>query len=124
MLDFNPGRFVLQNQEIMNVVGLRQTNYVVSKFGRKLPNGPRKIESCVNYGLPNLDYYEVWATENNEDQIFYTKARATPLVVTPFSTVSSKRKKTKTARDIPQLYAHYGSFLRKLQQSYRKRRPY
>ena len=124
MLDFNPGRFVLRNQRIMDVVGLRQTNYVVSKFGRKRPNGPRKIKSCVNYGLPNLDYYEVWATENNEDQVFYTKTRGTPLIVTPFSTISRKRKRTNTARDIPTLYAHYGSFIRKLKQSYRKRRPH
>ena len=80
MFDFNTGRFVLRNMGFMDVVGLRQTNYVVSKFGRKLPNGPRKIKSCVNYGLPNLDYYEVWATENNEDQVFYTKARTTVII--------------------------------------------
>ena len=122
MLDFRPSIFVRQNAEIINVVGVRQTNYVVSTFGRKLPNGPRRLISCVNYGLPWLDYYDVWATENNEDQIFYSVPRATPLVSNAFSTVSAKRSETNTTSDIPTLAAHYQSFVRKLAQSYGKRR--
>ena len=120
MLDFRPSIFLRNNAEIIDVVGVRQTNYVVSTFGRKLPNGPRRLKSCVNYGLPWLDYYDVWATENNEAQIFYSVPRATPLVAGTFSTVSAKRAETNTISDIPTLAAHYQSFVRKLLQSYGK----
>ena len=124
MLDFCPGKFVLNNIGVMDIVGLRQTNYVVSKFGRKKPNGPRKLESCVNYGLPWLDYYDVWATAENFDNIFFVKPRSTPLKVTPFSTITQRRPKTNTPEDIKMLHSHYESFNRKLKQSYRKRRRY